>query len=53
MGIDNDQPVAPAKDGISGGQSDAMFLLVQDSKTKTMSVVALHRKFNRNVRHLR
>lgn len=43
MGIDNDQPVAPAKDGISGGQSDAMFLLVQDSKTKTMSVVALHR----------
>lgn len=43
MGIDNDQPVAPAKDGISGGQSDAMFLLVQNSKTKTMSVVALHR----------
>lgn len=43
MGIDNDQPVAPAKDVISGGQSDAMFLLVQNSKTKTMSVVALHR----------
>lgn len=43
MGIDNDKPVAPAKDGISGGQSDAMFLLVQNSKDKTMSVVALHR----------
>ena len=43
MGIDNDNPVAPAKDGISGGQSDAMFLLVQNSKDKTMSVVALHR----------
>jgi len=43
MGVDSDQKVAPTKGGINGGQSDAMFLLIQDSKAKTMSVIALHR----------
>lgn len=27
MGIDNDEPVSTAKDSVSGGQSDAIFLL--------------------------
>lgn len=43
MGIDNDDKVAPAADGISGGQSDAMFLLVLDNDAKEISVIAINR----------
>ena len=43
MGIDKDEPVAQAKDYISGGQSDAMFLLVTDSKNQTLKVISINR----------
>lgn len=43
MGIDKDEPVEPAKDYISGGQSDAMFLLVTDSENQTLKVVSINR----------
>lgn len=43
MGIDRTGTVAEAKDGISGGQSDAMFLLVEDAKAQKLSVVAINR----------
>lgn len=43
MGIDQAGEVAPAKDGISGGQSDTMFLLVLNPKTKQISVVGINR----------
>ena len=32
MGIDNDNPVEPAPDYVSGGQSDAIFHLISDSE---------------------
>jgi LCP family protein required for cell wall assembly len=43
MGIDVDGKVQKAADGISGGQSDAMFLLVCDSGNDKMSVIAINR----------
>ena len=43
MGIDNDGPVALAKDFLKGGQSDAMFLLVIDNKAGQADVVAINR----------
>lgn len=43
MGIDRTGTVTEAKDGISGGQSDAMFLLVEDAKAQKLSVVAINR----------
>jgi LCP family protein required for cell wall assembly len=43
MGIDVDGKVQKAADGISGGQSDAMFLLVCDSGNEKMSVIAINR----------
>jgi len=43
MGIDKDEKVSKAKDGISGGQSDSLFLLVVDKDKKSMSVIALNR----------
>lgn len=43
MGIDNDDIVKPAPDGISGGQSDAMFLLVLDEDKRDAKVVAINR----------
>lgn len=43
MGIDNDNWVEEAPDGISGGQSDAMFLLVADSGTRQLSVISINR----------
>lgn len=43
MGIDKDEPVEEAKDAISGGQSDGMFLVVTDAKEKTISVISIHR----------
>jgi LCP family protein required for cell wall assembly len=43
MGIDVSGPVIKAADGISGGQSDAMFLLVCDSSNNKMSLIAINR----------
>jgi LCP family protein required for cell wall assembly len=43
MGIDVSGPVTKAADGISGGQSDAMFLLVCDGSNNKMSLIAINR----------
>ena len=43
LGIDNDDAVAPAQDGISGGQSDAMFLVVTDRNKQEINVIAINR----------
>ncbi|MBQ7562799.1 MAG: LCP family protein [Lachnospiraceae bacterium] len=43
MGIDNDDIVSEAPDGLSGGQSDAMFLLSIDSRNEKISVIAINR----------
>ena len=43
MGIDHEGPVEKAADGVSGGQSDAMFLLVTDAKHEIISVVGINR----------
>lgn len=43
LGIDNAGPVSRAEDGISGGQSDAMFLLVENEKDRALSVIAINR----------
>lgn len=50
LGVDQDGPVVKAKDGISGGQSDAMFLLVADDRNKTLSVIAINRNTMTNVK---
>ena len=50
LGVDQDGPVVKAKDGISGGQSDAMFLLVTDDRNKTLSVIAINRNTMTNVK---
>ena len=43
MGIDKSGKVETAPDHVSGGQSDAMFLLVTNEADKTMSVVSINR----------
>lgn len=43
MGIDKLEEVEEAEDGISGGQSDAMFLLVCNPLRKEIEVIAIHR----------
>ena len=43
MGIDQDGKVKKAADGIGGGQSDAMFLLVEDMENKKLSIIAINR----------
>ncbi len=43
MGIDNDNPVTTATDSISGGQSDAMFLLVTNKETESMTIISINR----------
>lgn len=43
LGIDNTQPVAPAKDGLSGGQSDSIFLVVMNPHTMVMDIIAIPR----------
>ena len=43
MGVDKDGPVTEAEDSVSGGQSDAMFLIVVDSEKKTISVLSINR----------
>ncbi len=43
MGIDKDGTVAEAEDAVSGGQSDAMFLIIIDMKEKNMSILSINR----------
>lgn len=43
MGIDNDGEVEIAKDSVSGGQSDAMFLLVADDENQKLRIVSINR----------
>ena len=43
MGIDKEGKVETAPDYQSGGQSDAMFLLVTNADDKTMSIVSINR----------
>lgn len=43
LGIDSDEPVHKAADGISGGQSDALFLLVEDRDKNRLSIISIHR----------
>ena len=43
MGIDRSGKVTEAEDSISGGQSDAMFLLVVDTSTQSVSIISIHR----------
>ena len=43
LGIDKFETVTKAKDCISGGQSDALFLLVMNPHTMVMDIIAIHR----------
>lgn len=43
MGIDDDGEVKKAKDGISGGQADALFLGVMNPHNKSISLIAINR----------
>lgn len=43
MGIDKMTEVAPVEDGLDGGQSDAIFLLVLNSHTKEITVIGVPR----------
>lgn len=43
LGVDNEGTMAESTGGFSGGQSDAMFLLVTNAKDKSMSVVSINR----------
>lgn len=43
LGIDSTEPVAPAKDGISGGQSDSIFLVLMNPHTMVMDIIAIPR----------
>ena len=43
MGIDRKGVVTEAEDSISGGQSDAMFLLVVDTSEQSVSIISIHR----------
>ena len=50
MGIDSDEPVQKAKDGISGGQADALFLIVVDNAHDKLSIVSIHRNLMTTVK---
>lgn len=43
LGIDKNEKVHKAKDGVSGGQSDGIFLVVMNPDTKKVDVIVLHR----------
>ena len=43
MGIDKDEKVAVSENKTDGGQSDAMFLLIVNNKTKELSVLSINR----------
>lgn len=50
MGIDTDEPVHKAEDGISGGQADALFLIVADNAHDTLSLISIHRNLMTTVK---
>ena len=50
MGIDKDDPVHKAEDGISGGQADALFLIVVDKEHDKLSLISIHRNLMTNVK---
>ena len=43
MGIDKEGAVTQAEDGVSGGQSDAMFLLVVDAENEQVKLISINR----------
>ncbi len=43
LGIDKMEKVSPSTDGVSGGQSDAIFLLAADTDKKTISLIGVNR----------
>ena len=43
MGIDSHKKVAKAKDGISGGQADTIFLLIMNPDDQTVKMMAINR----------
>ncbi len=50
MGIDKDEPVHKAEDGISGGQADALFLIVVDKDHARLSLISIHRNLMTTVK---
>ena len=50
MGIDTDEPVHKAEDGISGGQADALFLIVTDKAHNKLSLISIHRNLMTTVK---
>ncbi len=50
MGIDKDEPVHKAEDGISGGQADALFLIVADKEHEKLSLISIHRNLMTTVK---
>ena len=50
MGIDADDPVHKAEDGISGGQADALFLIVVDKAHEKLSLISIHRNLMTTVK---
>lgn len=43
LGIDKNEKVSPAKNGVSGGQSDGIFLVVMNPDTKKIDIIMVHR----------
>ncbi len=43
LGIDKDSKAVKAKDGISGGQSDGIYLVVMNPDTKKIDLITVHR----------
>lgn len=50
MGIDTDEPVHKAEDGISGGQADALFLIAADRAHDRLSLISIHRNLMTSVK---
>lgn len=50
MGVDRSGPATAAEDYVSGGQSDAMFLLITDSLTRNISVIPINRNTMTDIR---
>ena len=50
MGIDKDEPVHKAEDSISGGQADALFLIVVDKAHSKLSLISIHRNLMTSVK---
>ena len=50
MGIDTDEPVHKAEDGISGGQADALFLIIVDKAHDKLSLISIHRNLMTTVK---